>query len=298
MFDFRLKVFYTVARRLNFTRAAEELFISQPAVTKHIQEIESYFKTKLFDRNGTKIKLTPAGETLLRYTEELFALYRSMEFDMNMMTQRNLGNLKIGASTTIAQYVLSPILASFHDTYPDIRIELTTGNTEQIEIALEQKEIDLGIIEGQSKKSNLKYTEFQKDRIALIASTSNPLSKNMEIEPEELKNIPLLLREPGSGTLEVIAHALKQLNIKMEDLHIEMQLSSTESIKQYIQHSNSMAFLSISSILNELNNHIFCIINISGLEIERNFSFIQQQGAAESLPELFIRFAHRHNFKL
>src|SRR6202022_4857517 len=165
MFDFRLQVFHAVARRLNFTKAAEELFITKPAVTKHIHEIENTFKVKLFERNGTKIKLTPAGETLLQYTGHLFAVYRNLEFEMNALSRQHSGTLRIGASTTLAQYVLPVVLASFHKRFKDIKITLTINNTEQIEQALQKKEIDLGLIEGRSKQSAIKYTEFIKDKI-------------------------------------------------------------------------------------------------------------------------------------
>ena len=113
MFDFRLQVFYTVARRLTFTKAAEELFISQPAVSKHINETEKYFSVKLFERNGTKITLTPAGQTLLQHTEKLFNFYRNMEFEMSNLASENKGKLRIGASTTVAQYILPSLLAAF-----------------------------------------------------------------------------------------------------------------------------------------------------------------------------------------
>ena len=297
MFNFRLQVFHTVAKRLNFTKAAEELFISQPAVTKHIKEIEQYFKVTLFERNGTKIKLTLAGETLLQYTEELFTVYRKLEFDLNAFSQTHSGKLKIGASTTVAQYVLPAVLAAFHKKFKDIKITLTISNTEQIEKALQSKEIDLGIIEGQTKNTVIKYTEFVKDEIVLVASTNNPLAKKQTITPEELKNIPLLLREPGSGTLEVIAFALKPFGIKISQLQNEMQLGSTESMKQYLLHSNCMAFLSIHSILKELNNKECCMIDVAGLTIERYFYFIQPHGQAEALPELFMKFAGHYNFK-
>ncbi len=183
MSDFRLQVFHTVAKRLNFTKAAEALFITQPAVTKHIHEIENNFKVKLFDRNGTKIKLTPAGDMLLQYTEELFTVYRNLEFEMNSFTHTHSGKLKIGASTTVAQYVLPPVLAAFHKKFKDIKVTLTINNTEQIEEALLNKEIDLGIIEGQSKKSVIKYTEFVKDEIVLVSNTSNALAKNKPFNP-------------------------------------------------------------------------------------------------------------------
>lgn len=297
MFDFRLEVFNTVAKRLNFTKAAEELFITQPAVTKHIHEIESYFKTKLFERNGTKIKLTPAGETLLQHTEELFALHRNIEFEMSSLAHQSKGKLRIGASTTVAQYVLPPLLAAFHKKMNGIKINLDTNNTEEIETALLNKQIDLGIIEGFSKSRSIKYEVFLKDKIVLVANSNHPLAKKQSIKPEELKQIPLLLREPGSGTLEVIAHALKSVSIKIAQLKTEMQLASTESMKQYILHSDCMAFLSVHSILKELRDKAFTVIDVKGLNIERNFYFIQPQGQSEGLPEIFIRFAKRYNFK-
>src|SRR5580698_8516798 len=125
MFDFRLQVFYTVAKRLNFTKAADELFISQPAVTKHIKELESEFKVSLFERSGNKkISLTPAGETLLQYTVKLFTTYRELEYDMNMLVDQHNGILHIGASTTVAQYIIPPILAQFHKKFKEIKVLL------------------------------------------------------------------------------------------------------------------------------------------------------------------------------
>jgi DNA-binding transcriptional LysR family regulator len=298
MFDFRLRVFHTVARRLNFTKAAEELFITQPAVTKHIHEIESHYKVKLFERNGAKIKLTPAGETLLQHTEQLFTVYRNMEFELNLLAQRHNGTLNIGASTTVAQYVLPPVLAAFHSKFKDIKVTLTTNNTEQIEQALQNNHIALGIIEGMQKNSLLKYTEFVKDELVLVARAGHPMAKKGYISPEELINIPLLLREPGSGTLEVIAHALKPLGIKINQLQTEMQLASTESMKLYLMIADCMAFLSIHSVLKELRNKECCIIEVEGLAIERFFYFIQMHGQAEGLPELFMKFARHYNFTL
>ena len=157
MFDFRFQVFQAVAKRLNFTKAAAELYITQPAVTKHIHELERQFKVKLFDRNGSGIKLTSAGETLLQHTEQLFSVYRNLEFEMNHLSQKHKGKLRLGASTTIAQYVLPPVLAAFHKKFSEIQITLITNNTEQIENALKNSEIDLGIIEGHSKNALIKY---------------------------------------------------------------------------------------------------------------------------------------------
>ena len=297
MFDFRLKVFHTVAKRLNFTKAADELCITQPAVSKHIREIENHFHLKLFDRNGTKIKLTEAGEIMLQYTNQIFTLYGNLEFELNSLNERHNGKLRIGASTTIAQYVLPPLLADFHKKFSDIQVTLMINNTEQIEQALQNKDIDFGIIEGQSKNTSFKYTEFIKDEIVLVANSNHPSAKKETIELDELLKTPLLIREPGSGTLEVIAHALKPFDIKISQLNTEMQLGSTESIKSYLLHSNCMAFLSIHSILKELKNKEVTIIDVNGLTIDRIFHFIQSHGEAEALPELFMKFARHYNFK-
>ncbi len=297
MFDFRLKVFHTVASRINFTKAAEELYITQPAVTKHIREIENHFKVKLFERNGTKIKLTPAGKTLLEFTGQLFTMYGNLEFEMNSFTQRHKGKLRIGASTTIAQYVLPQVLAAFHKKFPEIKVSLGINNTEHIEEELQNKIIDLGIIEGRSKSSLFKYTEFIKDELVLVAGINHSLAKKGTIKPEELLKMPLLLREPGSGTLDVLAYALKPLKIKISQLKTEMQLGSTESIKLYLLNSEAMAFLSIHSVLKELQNKECTIIDVKGLSIERYFYFIQQHGQAEGLQNLFMKFAKHHNFR-
>jgi len=297
MFDFRLQVFNTVAKRLSFTKAAEELFITQPAVTKHIQEIEHHFKVKLFERNGTKIKLTTAGQTLLQHTKQLFDVYRNLEFELNTFTQKYSGKLSIGASTTVAQYVLPPVLAAFYKKFSNIKVVLSINNTGQIEQALENKQIDLGIIEGQSKNNLFKYTEFVKDELVLVANMNHPIARKGVIKPDELLKIPLLLREPGSGTLEVIAHALKPFGIKISQLQNEMELGSTESMKLYLLNSNAVAFLSIQAILKELQNKECCIIDVKGLNIERHFYFIQQHGQAEALPDLFMKFARHYNFR-
>ena len=298
MFDFRLKVFYTVARRLNFTKAAEELFITQPAVTKHIHEIETYYKTQLFQRNGTKIKLTPAGTTLLVHAEQLFNIYRNIEFDLAAINENVKGTIRIGASTTVAQYVLPKYLASFKQKFPDIKIELTTNNTEHIENALITNKIDFGIIEGQSKRPQLKYATFLKDEIVLCTRTGNPFIKKQSISLVSLTNLPLLIREQGSGSQEVIAAALKKAGIKLSQLKIEMVLEGTESIKTYLSSSDCFAFLSIHSVLKELKSNEITIIDIKELSIERAFYFVKQQGDNQHLPALFMKFISSDNFKL
>lgn len=291
MADFRLEVFNTVARRLSFTKAAQELFITQPAVTKHIRELEEQYKTKLFDRQRSSIALTHAGELLFKHSEEILSLYRKAEFEINALSSRNSGELRIGASTTISQYVIPPILAGFHRKFPGIRINLITGNTESIEQALIARDIDLGLIEGHSKDPQISYSEFLRDEIVLVCSSKHPLAKRASISPELLQTIPLVLRERGSGTLEVIEHALEPLSIKLSDLRIEMHLGSTEAIKSYLAYSSCMAFISINAVSRELNSGELRVVDVTNLEISRFFYLIHLQGKAEGLSDVFIRYS-------
>jgi DNA-binding transcriptional LysR family regulator len=287
--DFRLKVFYTVALRLNFTKAATELYISQPAVSKHIQELEENYKTKLFERNGSKIALTPAGEILLKHTKNIFEIYREIDFDMSSFINERQGLLRLGASTTISQYIISPVLARFHQKQKDIKVNLLNGNTEQIENALINKEIEIGIVEGQSKNQSIKYIPFLKDELVLVCNTKNPLVKQNEISLEDLKTMKFITRERGSGTLEVIEFALKQIDVKITDLQIEMQLGSTESIKSYLLNSDCFAFMSIHAVDKELKNNELAVLDVHNLSIERYFYIITLLGKSDSLSELFIQ---------
>ncbi|WP_312903032.1 LysR family transcriptional regulator [Chryseobacterium taichungense] len=289
MFDYRLKVFHTVASRLSFTKASAELNISQPAVTKHIKEIENQFNTKLFDRKGTTIQLTKSGKILFEYAEKIRNIYRDLEFEINQINQQHKGKLIIGASTTIAQYILPEILAKFKSYYKDIHIELIAHNTEIISELLKDGKIDLGIIEGESQSNYFDYKKFKKDEIVLVAKANHPLA-NKTISLKDLHSIELVLREYGSGSLEFIQNRLKVKGILADELNIVMQLGSSESIKNYLLHSEGMAFLSISTVLNELKNNLLSIIDIKNFSIERDFHFILLKGEQSELIKLFLKF--------
>jgi LysR family transcriptional regulator, transcriptional activator of the cysJI operon len=297
--DFRLKVFYTVALRLNFTKAATELYITQPAVSKHIQELEETYKTKLFERNGSKIALTPAGKILLKYTKSIFDIYREIDFEMSSFNKERQGLLRLGASTTISQYIISPVLANFHQKQKDIKVNLLNGNTEQIENALINKEIEIGIVEGQSKNQSIKYIPFLKDELVLVCNSNNSFVKQNEISLNDLKSMKFITRERGSGTLEVIEFALKKVGLKFSDLQIEMQLGSTESIKSYLLNSDCFAFMSIHAVSKELRNKELIVLDVEKLSIERFFYIITLVGKSDSLSELFIQnLASHYNLKL
>ena len=295
MSDFRLKVFQSVAKNLSFTKASQELFVSQPAITKHIQELETCYQARLFERQGNKISLTEAGKLLLEHSERILDAYKRLEYEMHLLHDDYIGELRLGASTTIAQYVLPPLLANFIRKFPQVNLSLLNGNSREIETALQEHRIDLGLVEGIYRLPNLKYTTFLDDELVAVVHAQSKLSLPDEITPEDLRHIPLVLRERGSGTLDVFERTLLQHGIKLSSLNVLMYLGSTESIKRFLENTDCMGIVSIRSIHRELAAGSFRVVEIKEMQLLREFCFVQQQGQEGGLPQVFMQFAMHHN---
>lgn len=293
MSDFRLKVFQSVARNLSFTKASQELFISQPAITKHIQELESTYQTRLFDRQGGKISLTESGQLLLEHCERILEKYRKLEYEMHLLHNQYTGELRLGASTTIAQYVLPPMLGTFISKFPQVELSLLNGNTREMEAALQEHRIDLAMVEGVTRLPNLRYTPFLEDELVVVVRTGSRLPVDDEITPQQLASLPLVLRERGSGTLDVFERAMLQHNIKLSTLHVLMYLGSTESIKLFLEHTDCLGVVSIRSVSRELYAGRLRVVEVKGLEMKREFNFAQLQGQESGLSQVFMQFARR-----
>lgn len=298
MSDFRLKVFQSVAKNLSFTKASQELFVSQPAITKHIQELETCYRARLFYRQGNKISLTEAGKLLLEHSERILDDYKRLEYEMHLLHNEYRGELRLGASTTIAQYVLPPLLANFIGKFPQVNLSLLNGNSRGIEIALQEHRIDLGLVEGIFRLPTLKYAPFLQDELVAVVRTNSKLPLPDEITPEDLSRIPLVLRERGSGTLDVFERALSEHNLKLSSLRVLMYLGSTESIKLFLEHTDCMGIVSIRSVDRELLAGQLRVVEIKGMSMSREFNFVQLQGQESGLSQVFMQFALHHNKKL
>jgi LysR family transcriptional regulator, transcriptional activator of the cysJI operon len=298
MSDFRLKVFCSVAHNLSFTKASQELFISQPAISKHIQELEAIYQTRLFDRIGNKISLTTPGQLLLDHSTKILDDYNELDFEMNRLRNKYTGELRLGASTTISQYVLPPLLAHFIERYPQISLSLFNGNSREIENALQNHRIDLGLVEGIYRLPNLKYSLFLKDELVPVVRTNGKLAKKDEITIQELQSIPLVLRERGSGTLDVLEASLQQFNLKLSSMNVLMYLGSTESIKLFLESTECMGIVSIRAISREIGDGRFKVIDIKDLRITRDLDFVELQGDENGPIKLFTDFARRYKQKL
>ncbi|MEO6901512.1 MAG: LysR family transcriptional regulator [Bacteroidia bacterium] len=290
MENFRLKVFLSVAKNLSFTKASNELFISQPAITQHIKELELTYHLRLFERRGSKIILTNAGNILLYYSEKIFSLHRELDLELGAFNQQSSGILRLGASTTIAQYVIPSVLSGFYQNFKKIKLSLQSGNTHVITQAVLKGELDLGIVEGNLKLKELKYEHFISDEVVVVAGSK--LKCKSELTFSELIKQPFAFRERGSGTLEVIEFEFKKRKIKPTSLNIVMSLGSTESLKSFLIDSDCLSFMPLRAIKNELFSGLLKVIKVKGFNVYRNFDFIYQQGSSlTGLRKQFIDYA-------
>lgn len=292
--DFRLKVFKTVADRLSFTKAAAELLISQPAVTKQINELERLLGKPLFLRHGNRISLTDDGVRLLEYVNRILALYGELRDAFVEEQGAFSGEIRLGASTTLSQYVLPGLLAKFRKLYPDVRVTLFNGNTEQIERQIADGKLDFGMIEGTASNPALHYELFMDDELVLVTSASNTSFTREEITAADLPALPLVIRENGSGTLDVLSRELSRHGLSLRQLHIEMQLGSTESIKHYLFYSDTFAFVSVQAVLDELAANRLRVVEVGDMELVRRFSFVTAHGQRSRLTDLFKQFCLNH----
>lgn len=293
--DYRDSVFISVAENLSFSKAANDLHIRQPAITRHIKELEERYKTTLFERKGNKIYLTTAGEKVYHAFKKISQQYRNLDFEIGQLHHNFSGEFKLGASSTISQYVIPKIIASFHKRYPQIQIYLLNGNSFEMENLLLDNKIDLALVENQSTQSGVQYTNFLDDELIIVTGKNSVYAKHDTISLQDLTQIPIVLREQGSGTLEVIQHTLKKQNIHFEQLNTLIHLGSTESIKNFLQDFDGLAIVSEKAVQNELYLQTLVKIKIVGFSISRKFRIAYKQGHKSKQVELFENFLVNYN---
>ena len=276
MADRRLQVFHTVAKLLSFTRAADALHMTQPAVTFQVRQLEEYFNTRLFDRTHNKISLTEAGRRVYEFSDKIFDLYAEMENAVRELTGEVSGVLIIGASTTIAEYMLPALLGDFRHEYPDVSVRLKVSNTEGIVGMVENNVIDLGVVEAPVANKNLAVELCRMDQLVCIVPPNHPLASRETIPATELAQYPYICREEGSGTREVILEYLDEAGIPSNQLDVIMELGSPEAIKGAVEAGIGITILSRATLAKELKLGTLVAVNLDP-PLERPFSFVHQK---------------------
>jgi len=294
--NYRDEVFLSVAENLSFSKAAEDLFISQPAISKHIKEMESQMNISLFLRKGNKVYLTKAGKLTYSYLKEIKDKYRELEFDLGLLNNSFEGSLSIGASSTISQYLIPAVLAAFHKRYPKIKLDLFNGNSFQMEYKLLENDVDIAMVENESSQKDIRYLDFYDDEIVVVANINSVYAKRKNICISDFHEIPLVLREKGSGTLEVIQNSLFKKMMNLDKLNIFIHLGSTESIKNFLLDFDGIALVSEKAIEKELLLKQLVKINVNNFLIKRKFRIALREGKESLIPRLFIDFVNQYNF--
>lgn len=295
MSDFRLRVFAAVARHLSFTKAGQELFVSQPAVTKHIRELEAQYGQRLLERRGSRVALTEAGRLLLAHAEAVATSGQQLEEQLAGLRdpEEAAGRLRLGASTTLSQYVLPGWLPAFQARYPQVHLSLLSANSERVADALRRGELDLGFVEGRTKSRDLHYELLLPDELVAVrrATPAGPPTRPLPLA--EALGAPLVLRERGSGTLEVLEMALRELKIKLSDLTVAIYLDSTEAIKSYLEAApGTLGFVSRPALTRELAAGLLEIVPLEELVLTRQFEAVWVQGQPLPRPaQRFLDFA-------
>lgn len=291
MADRRLQVFYTVARHLSFTKAAEQLFMTQPAVTFQIKQLEEQFNARLFERSHGKIALTPAGQMVMTYAERILGLSEEMETRVADLTGAMGGPLLLGASLTVAEYILPRILGEFKAQHPQVHAHMTVGNSEMIQTRVADHTLDLGLIETPAQLPGLRTEIVCEDELVVICVPEHKFAKMQSVKPRQLLDEPYISRETGSGTREFADQYLRRCEVMPEDLNIVMELGSLEAIKGVVETGLGISIVSRATASKEKKLGTLAAVPLEPRLI-RTMSFVHPKEKFRSrLLTTFVEFA-------
>lgn len=287
-----LKVFVTVTEKKNFSRAAEELHMTQPAVSQYIRQLEEIIGTRLLQRTNKYVKLNRAGEIVYHHAKEILSLYTRMQTLVDDLTEKASGTLYIGASHTFGEYVLPWMIATLKKRYPEIEPSVMIGNTEEVVNLVSSQQLEAGIVEGKLMNEKLTKQKLSGDRMVIVASPNHPLvSQRSPITKEQLSKETWLAREKGSGTREAMDEMFELFDITPQSI---LQFGSNQPIKEAVEAGLGISLLSHWAIQKELKYGVIKLIEVEGLPFRREFSIITNSPFKTRALELFIDLVSHH----
>ena len=287
----RLRVFHAVAKHLSFTKAADALCMTQPSVTAQIKQLEEHFGARLFDRTQGRISLTPSGSVALDYAERILALSAELDARMRDMSGKEAGPLLIGASTTIAEYLLPRILGQFKAVHRAVVPRLFVGNSDAVQERVAERTLDLGFIEGDSHLASLVTDVCCEDELQVVCAPSHPLARLGTVPATVLAEHAYVGREAGSGTREVIGNYLQKCGLPPDSLEVVMEAGSPEALKGFVATGIGFAVMSRATVSNEVRNGSLACMPLAP-PLLRNLSVVYPKERMHSkLVGTFLQFA-------
>ncbi|CAH0346039.1 LysR family transcriptional regulator [Bacillus sp. CECT 9360] len=266
-----LKTFVTLAEVKNFTKTAEILLMSQPSVSLHIKNLEKEFQTQLFVRSPKILKITPTGEILYDRAKQMITIYEQTRQDILEHHNSIKGELKIGASFTIGEYILPSLLYDLQKDYPELELQVVIGNTEEIVQAVRLFQVDIGLIEGQTNEKELSVHAFMEDELFIVSSNNHELACKDEVTIADLQNQAWVTREVGSGTREYLNHVIRSNGLKVKSF---LTISSNQGIKETIINGMGLSLLSRSVIERDIQHGNLSIIPLKNQSFNRTLSYV------------------------
>jgi len=298
--DFRhLETFCRVASLKSFSKAAEDLFLTQPTVSGHILSLEQSLSLRLFDRTSREVRPTKAGEVFLKYASKILSSRKDLLNALSEFSQGIRGELFLGASTIPGEYILPGLVGDFKKGHPHFILSLKIADTKEIIQDVLQDDVEFGMIGAKLDHPSLDFEKYQEDQIIVVASSGHPLVRKKRVDVEELLREPWIIREEGSGTQMAVEKALRKKGKSLKQFNVVMKMGSTSSVKEGVKARLGLAFISGRATEEELNRGLLSRIDVEGIDaISRQIYLVSHRRRTLSpIGTEFLRFLKRKKEK-
>ena len=299
--DFRhLETFCRVADLKSFSKAADDLFLTQPTVSGHILSLEHSLSLRLFDRTGREVRLTKAGEVFLRYASKILSSRKDLLNALSEFSQGIRGELSLGASTIPGEYLLPKLMGHFKKEHPHFTLSLKIADTKEVAQLVLEGDVEYGMIGGKLNHNFLHYEKYEEDEIIVVAPSGHPLTKKKKADLTDLLKEPWIIREEGSGTQMAVEKALRKKGMSLKQFNVVMEMGSTSAVKEGVKAGLGLAFISKRAVEEELKQGLFSRIHVEGIDpISRQLYIVSHRGRTLSpIGMEFLRFLHRSRVEM
>ncbi len=293
MLDTKILTFITVARTKNFTKTAELLNVTQPAISQHIKALEEYYHTKLFYKKGKEMGLTEEGKLLLEYSLDIYRLDKKIKAQLENKTSV-IKKYNVGATLTIGGYVLPQIIGDYRKCHENIDVILFVENTETIMKQLNSGSIDIAVVEGPFNKTKVRYKKFKDDELVLVVSPNHCFAEKEYITLKEVSESKLILREKGSGTRKVLEDKLLQEGYTIDDMNVYMEIGNITAIVSLVKSGLGCTIISKEAVKTSVLNGELRIVPVTNFKINREFNFVYMDDINMDFINHFIKFCSKY----
>ena len=288
----QIQVFLAVSELLNFSRAAEKIHLTQPTVSGHLKTLENYLKVQLVERGGKEVRLTPAGELFHPFAQRIFTLQERARREMSLYTGAERGTLEIGGSNTPGQYILPKMIGLFTARHKEVKITLKIGDSSSIITQVADGKLELGLVGSPAPETEFISKKCLGDELILVANPKTAIRLSNSIDFNELKKLPFIIREKGSGTRQTMRSALQKRGLEnLDSLNLIAEMGSAEAIRQALKSDLGVAIVSSLSVAEDLETGKLTKITLPEGPIQRHFYLICNRDRRLSpLAEALSRF--------